>query len=156
MKLYLSTSEDGEVEQPTIRPKVNPHCWPVVICVKVENGRVAVEDEKESVRPLEHGFGIYPSGEASSISVNSPDHYSAFPTREAAQAHAKRQRVFNAIGRACALVDPDGCDGDYSPYKSIDGQWKPSSIREREPYLPRVSTREAAERVCEVLTEWGV
>ena len=114
---------------------------------------VAVEAEKESIKPLESGYLLLDNGNASYIDEGG-EHFNAFTTKEAAQAHSTRQRVFNAIGQACALVDPDGGDGDYSVYFREKWTWQKSSFME--PYMPRVLTRKAAEKVCEVLTEWGV
>jgi len=127
--------------------------------VEQDNGDILLKlkkVEKESVKPLEEGYQVLTDGEASRFTYHDIGNFNAFPAREAAQAHSKRQRVFNAIGQACALVDPNGGCGDYSVYQNTFGEWRSDDPAAVDPYLPRVSTREAAEKVCEVLTEWGV
>ena len=127
--------------------------------VEQDNGDILLKRkkvEKEFERPKQ-GYSVFSNGNVYHRGWGGCfEHFNLFPTREAAEAHGENQRVFNAIGLACALVDPDGGCGDWSPYKDSGGRWQLSIIRKKETYLPRISTREAAEKVCEVLTEWGV
>ena len=129
--------------------------------VEQDNGDILLKRkkvEKEFERPKQ-GYSVFSGGQVchGDWVEKCFKHFNFFPTKEAAEAHRENQRVFNAIGLACALVNPDGDCGDYSVYQNTFGEWRSDGPTEKaEPYLPRVSTREAAEKVCEVLTEWGL
>ena len=91
------------------------------------------------------------------------NNHNIFRTREAAEKAAVLVRRSNAIIRACMEVnpdfEPDWTDIDQKKwsvyYSHIYGNWTetPTVIN----YEPaHVSTRKKAQKVCELLNQWGV
>ena len=92
------------------------------------------------------------------------DFFNCYETGELAEKAALLMRRSNAIIMAKLLVDPDfEPDWDDSQqdkwsvyYSNVNNKWTTSSHCRINNLVAPVSTKEKAEQMCELLTEWGV
>lgn len=79
--------------------------------------------------------------------------HNCFPTEAQAEKAAKYIRRYNAIIRACLLVDPD-FEPDWGDERQV--KWFIDSSKRTHLAPAYVSTKEKAKQVRELLIKWGV
>lgn len=112
-------------------------------------------------------YYVTSEGDVTDITVGVEDSslfHNIFQTRDQAKKAAEYMRRSNAIIRACLLVDPDFVS-DWSDH--TQAKWGVFYSHEINSWISgcscvvnenpcKVSTKEKAEEVCRLLTEWGV